>query len=486
MAQNIFMASMYFFVPINKVKHLDKHRIFHPIECTSQFQSVSSICEYCEIEEKHQDFYFNSSITTNIKRERLIKLKVYIFRYKPIATDKKSHPKHFLVIGTGIDKLFEGYNTPINTNDYCDCTDLVMLKQSFYSKHNKSNKYSGLYYPQNDSTIFHREWLNKLVHDFDSEASAVIKFDASITDIRTVALTASQNISDKAKLQAVFEYCYVNSPCLSYNKALDVDVDRLAYGILVGNENFANLPDDFVTSFKRDSYSNNLSERIFAASNSLLYIRTHHPYLDIKKDVISNLSMTIKDLDERTVYELCHSLYIKEELIAIRNQVNMKSKSEIVKEASDKLAYLLNLQLFNFHEADSRANILWGGLGITKLSQETDQYVTRYLTNNRFAYSKKQNRWMGCLTVVTIVIGFLALIVTLWPCQIREHLEEEMQFGDITYSRWKGYLPLLANILILFPIFMFFAKLEIPFNKWLSIKINNFLNYIHKKATEDE
>lgn len=93
---------------------------------------------------------------------------------------------------------------------------------------------------------------------------------------------------------------------------------------------------------------------------------------------------------------------------------------------------------------------------------------------------------MGCLTVVTIVIGFLALIVTLWPCQIREHLEEEMQFGDITYSRWKGYLPLLANILILFPIFMFFAKLEIPFNKWLSIKINNFLNYIHKKATEDE
>lgn len=481
MAQNIFMASMFFFVPINKVK-LSKRYNFKPIECASLFHCVSSTCYYCEVSEKHQGFYFNSVIDSNNLRERQIQAKVYIVRYMP----SHKEAKYFLVVGIGIDKLFKGDGNAINIDDYCDDVDLVMLKQAFYSENNKTIKRSGLYYPKNDPTVFHREWLCKLVHEFDKEPSPIIKFDASITDIRAVALASVQGIADKANLQTVFDACYLRTPCMPYNNVLDVDADRLAYGILVGNENYDRLPDDFIESFKKDSYSNSMSERIFTASNSILFLRTHHPYLNIQKDVITHLDETIEDLDARNIFELCHSLYLKNELESIRNQVKKETRSGIIKEAADRLVYLQNAQLFNFYEADRRVGTLFGGLGVTKKTQDTDKLVNNYLSNKRFSYSKKQNRWIIGLTFATIIIGILALAVDLWPCQIKDYLVEELQYGDIAYPRWVSSLYILAYFVIIIPIFMFFIKLKIPFDRWLAIKIENFLNCVHKRAVGDK
>ena len=481
MAQDIFMASMYFFVPINKVR-LSKSYNFNPIECASLFQSVSSTCYYCEVSEKHQDFYFNSVIDSNNQRERQIQARVYIVRYMPSPKESE----HFLVVGVGIDKFFKGDTNAINIDDYCDDVDLVILKQAFYSENNKAIERSGLYYPKNDPTIFHREWLCNLVHEFDKEPSPIIMFDASITDIRAVVLASVQGITDKANLQTVFDTCYLRTPCLPYNKVLDVDADRLAYGILVGNENYARLPDDLIETFKKDSYSNSMSERIFTASNSILFLRTHHPYLDIQKDVITHLDMKIEDLDARNIYELCHSLYLKNEFESIRNQVKKETRSGTIKKTADRLAYLQNAQLFNFHEADRRLETLFRGLGVTKETQDTDKLVNNYLSNKRFSYSRKQNRWIIGLTLATIIIGTLALAVGLWPCQIRDYLVEELQYGDITYPRWVSSLYILAYFVIIIPIFMFFLKLKIPFDRWLAIKIENFLNRVHKKAIGDK
>ena len=481
MAQNIFMASMYFFVPINKVK-LSKHYTFKPIECESLFQYVSSTCSYCEVSEKNQDFYFNSVVDSNSLRERKIQAMVYIVRYMPSPKEAK----HFLVVGVGIDKMFKENDNAINIEDYCDDVDLVILRQAFYSENNKAIKRKGLYYPKTDPTVYHREWLCRLVQEFDKEPSPVIKFDASITDIRAVLLDSVQGITDKTNLQTVFDTCYLRTPCLPYNNVLDVDADRLAYGILVGNENYARLPDDLIEMFKKDSYSNNKSERIFSASNSILFLRTHHPYLDAKKDFKTHLDMKIGDLDARNIYELCHSLYLKNELESIRNQVKKGTRSGAIKKAADRLAYLQNAQLFNFHEADRRVDTLFRGLGVTKQTQDTEKLVNNYLSNKRFSYSRKQNRWIIGLTMATIIIGILALAVNLWPCQIRDYLVEELQYGDITYPRWVSSLYILAYFVIIIPIFMFFLKLKIPFDKWLAIKIENFLNRVHKKANGDK
>ena len=171
---------------------------------------------------------------------------------------------------------------------------------------------------------------------------------------------------------------------------------------------------------------------------------------------------------------------------SIRNQVKKETRSGAIKKAADRLAYLQNAQLFNFHEADRRVETLFRGLGVTKNAQDTDKLVNNYFSNKRFSYSRKQIRWIIGLTLATIIIGTLALAVGLWPCQIRDYLVEELQYGDITYPRWVSSLYILAYFVIIIPIFMFFLKLKIPFDRWLAIKIENFLNRVHKKAIGDK
>ena len=62
-AKNIFMASMYFFVPLNEPRKFIRRSTFHHIECQSPFLKVSSICSYIELNDKNQTFFFNSTVT---------------------------------------------------------------------------------------------------------------------------------------------------------------------------------------------------------------------------------------------------------------------------------------------------------------------------------------------------------------------------------------------------------------------------------------
>lgn len=177
---------------------------------------------------------------------------------------------------------------------------------------------------------------------------------------------------------------------------------------------------------------------------------------------------------------------MKEELAAIRAQVNLKSKASIVKKAADKIAYLQEFNLFNFHEADQRIAKLLRGLGVEKLSSDTDKLVSTYLGNSRFSYSKKQSKWMKGLTFVTIIIGILALFTSLWRDEIRKHLEGYVYFGDIQYQRWVGYLYFVVNALIVLGLFVFFSKLKMPFTRWLVIRIDRLMQRIHRSAVGEE
>ena len=202
MAQNVFMTSMYFLVPINKPKKSVKESAFCTIECNTLFQHVSARCSYAALDDI-QKFYFNASEDRKNPKERLIQTKVYALKYQPNEKNKKIE-KYFLASGLGIDKVFDGKGSNITIDDYCDAKDLAMLKRAFYSDNHHPTEDSGLYYPKKEPTIFHREWLKRLVYNYDKEPSSDIKFDASITDIQAVGSCNVQGIADTNQLESEF------------------------------------------------------------------------------------------------------------------------------------------------------------------------------------------------------------------------------------------------------------------------------------------
>ena len=465
MAQNLFMTSMYFFVPINKVNKLMLHRragTWYPIECQAIFHDVSAECIYTELSYYNQPFYYNAVIGG--VKDRKVPLKVYLLHYIPSKTERIGSC-FYIVVGTGIDKSFINSDGQV---DACTAQDIVMLKRAFYSESNRIIEKGGLYYPQNDPMIFHREWLERIVHDFDLESDDNIAFDASITEVRAVANTQPFVLSTSGNINDAFNHNYYDAKSDTYDKVLNgIDANRFAYGVSEGNENYAKLPDDIITQFLAHSYSNNDTERIFSNPNKLTFFCTHYPFVNLQEEKNCLLRMNIEDIDARMVYELCHSLFLKKELRKIQSKINSENKPGEVKIANDRLNQIVKIRLFNMNEADNRLKILFSGLGVSNEYDETKCDVENYLRNKQFSYSKRQNR-------ISRAWGFASIASTVLTALLfNDSIFKWLTETNVTINQEK--YPALVGALLLTTSIMYFIWIQYSAitNKlpsWIDIK----------------
>lgn len=487
MAQNIFMASMFFFVPINKVNidTLEKRVAnWHPIECQSIFQNISAKCEYTKIPYYNQPFYYNTALGNNTPKERKVKLNVNILRYVPFPKDNMG-VQYYLTIGTYIDKCFESINNGEDKLiEICNAQDLAMLKRAFYTDSNRNDEKTGLYYPKEDPVVFHRFWLEKIVEEFDLLPDSNIAFDASATSIRAVNSNFTVCPTTAQDVKLAFEKCYYDDKQQSYDKVLDgVNANRFAYGVSEGNENFASLPDDLIRDFLVNSYSNNHSERIFVTNNRLTFFCTHYPYEILQETKECKVSGSITDIDPRMVLELCHCLFIKKKLNDICSQMNDQVQSGKIKRVKDRLNQLLQTKLFNMNEADNRATIIFRGLGIESEQESTRAIVDSYLTSKQFKFSRRRDFWMAFLSVFTVILGILSIMSTIYQCEINHWMKtSSIVMWNVEYKTIK-FLLWLAFFIAYFAWMEYLAiSNKLPSWKQLMIKLDNIINYIHRTA----
>jgi len=297
-----FMTTFYFFVPINSIKKCKirtLERGYSYLQCPEIYQSLSSICCFAELKEWQQKFYYKAYPWKDKKNDKVrqISLKVYLIKYIPSVADDT--PQYFFAIGTGIDKRFSlDEDDPI-----CTEMDLVMLKRAFYSANDKTCNSTGLYFPKQDPTIFHRNWLEKLVKSYDSTPNDVIAFVACITDIIGASVQSDSEFS-------TFEDSFYHSIPQYYNRLLGAHTVSFAYGLIVGNENYRRLPAKQIQSFENTAYSNSLTECTFCVPTNILFFRTHYPFIHIQEEEDCHLHFNISDLDIRHIYIMCHSLYL--------------------------------------------------------------------------------------------------------------------------------------------------------------------------------
>ena len=406
----LFVASMLFFIPIGQPcrKYQNAFKASRSeIKAPAYIQNAGFVCNFLDLcssgLNKTQSFYYeyNRVDGEDIKTiERKITLQPYIFHYNPDKTQKNG--TYFLVIRTTVNKKFED-SAP---NDFCTETDLVMLRQSLL----KSDKEKGAYYPAKDPMIYHREWLNRLVADIegqypDEERSKYISFFNSITEISTVSIDKNkQNDFEK-------EFCeeYYND-VLTEQSYITKDDTRFCYGILTGNENYKRLPDEVVNDVLKKGYSNNITEKTFAATKSIVFFKKHYPFPNV--NVTEREPVKPGDLFFlQYIHEMCGCLYIDRQLKRLRNIFQTK-RSLSIRKGLSSMAGILGTKLFRITEASHRAEYIAQAFGLKEEYERLKERGNILADSIDIKYSRLNNASIMILTILTVIIGAAQIVLS--------------------------------------------------------------------------
>lgn len=399
----LFVASMYFFIPIEKVCRKYQNAFKNSrseIQAPEYIQNAGFVCNYLDLCTSSllqtQDFYFNLE-EDNVDGhrsipQRKITLHPYLFHYNPDRTKKRG--VFYLVIGTSINKKF----SDSQPNDFCSESDLVMLRQALLKSDN-----NGGYYPACDPTIHHRKWLTDLVSEIEGRKLSEnrkkqISFFNSITEISTVSIKNYSN-----DLEKEFSAEYFSDIC--DKEYITKDDIRFCYGILTGNDNYKRLPEDEITSILNKGYSNNMTERTFAVPGSIIFIKKHHPFPKaISKEVTpEHLIFT------QYIHEMCGCLYINQQLKSMRKLFE-SGRPEEIKNGLSIMGDIVGTKLFRITEAAHRTEYIYNAFGLKDEYERLKDRGSFLADSLDIKYSKRSNISIIVLTILTVFIGIIQIL----------------------------------------------------------------------------
>ena len=161
MAQNVFMTSMYFFIPLISLR--EEYRAAwkygkEDVDPPELIRYSEAKYSYCKLEKLNQYFQFDYKNKGN-KIHREVELKVWLIKFSS-ALNKDG--RFYLVVSAGVDKAFydSTSKTPFHTDDICKKQDVIQLKKAFYEKGDK-----GFYYEHDSTRHYFHQWLNKKILD---------------------------------------------------------------------------------------------------------------------------------------------------------------------------------------------------------------------------------------------------------------------------------------------------------------------------------
>ncbi len=402
--QQLFVVSMYFFIPIEKLNAYFEEEIQKSqtrITAPDYIQNAGFICKYLDLSNSgsisNQDFLYKYHEPQNGKLIlRKINLRPYIFQFYPDKTQKNGIP--FLVIGTSINKKFANSSA----SDFCTEQDVIMLRQSLL----ESNGY-GAYFQKNNEIIHHRDWLESIVQEVEGikelneNRKKHISFFNSITEISTSTI----EVKDIKNYEKAFSDEYFRTDIS--NITISKDEKRFCYGILTGNDNYTRVPDYELDTILKKGYSNNHTEHTYAMPKSIVLYKKHHPFPYATKIPVNPESLSLIQY----IHEMCGCLYIDRKLKIARQQLSLSGEPENIKNVLSDLAETLGTKLFRITEAEHRAEYIYNSFGLREEYDRLKERGNLLADALNIKYSKLNNTILLILAILTLIIGITQVLV---------------------------------------------------------------------------
>ena len=406
MVKNVFISSMYFFIPLKRVSadYIEtKERKYEDIKTPhGVHESIFRCAYYSGIEDRKKHFYFNH-------HSQWMKVEVipYILKYQ-INRDSEA-AEHFLITKVDIDKwiptkTISEFKTQLEQK-LCEEEDIVCLKKEFY-ENGENALHESL--DKNDSNT-HKEWAKNLVREIEDDEEREIYFRYSLVNITSEAI----DISIEDQIENNFSAKYYEYPHQEFEKNIVGDYRRFAYGVLFGNDNYMRLHKKELERIIGNSYSNNDTEMTYAGHMTVLFIKTHTPYEHYPEPLPQKHSPSdLRNLQD--VYEICSALFIEKQMENVRNVRNNEINPLDVKIALSSLMEQLNANIFYMRSADEKAHYIYEALGLLKEYENVKKIAELKIEAGNYQITQKTNSDIKWLTYAMFGLGLLQMLCTLY------------------------------------------------------------------------
>ena len=191
---------------------------------------------------------------------------------------------------------------------------------------------------------------------------------------------------------------------------LGADDSKFIYGLLFANDNYLNTPIELVDKLLKSSFSNNIYEKTYANLNDIVVIKTHTQYTYSVKEKTKKKYHIPSFHDVQCLYEMCHILYLKQELASIRDNISKSKTSADIKSALSSLAKFLEMKLFHIEEADGKMDYFYKTMGINSSHSALREFAEPLADSINIRNSQKTNDKIKKLTLITMFIGLIQVI----------------------------------------------------------------------------
>ena len=398
MTQNVYIASVYSFIPLKNVKKEYRKDGYKPIDTPRYELYAKAKCKYKHLE--YQDFYYQYKYKDK-QYTRKVKMQVCLLHYKEEGED--SLGQYYLVVGTGINKVFgDNNNQSYQQENFCTQQDITFLKKAFYCKDKE-----GFFYPLEDPQKYMMyDWLNEKIQKV-SGVNPKNHFERSfIIDVLGVCIDT--NVNDMSALNDRFENMFFDNNNLIEPQKQITCCDHWAYGLIFGNDNYERVPKYQVEKVIRKPFSNNFTDTTYASWNSIVFIRTHNPYPTANKYEGKPFSTELTDVSN--VYEICATMNMKRKLKKIKKMLN-ESNASAIKEALGNITSDIIRRPFGVKELTEKTNYIYEAMGINDDLESLMRIGQLKSEAINIKNTQMLNYIVAALTAATLVLGLLQFFI---------------------------------------------------------------------------
>lgn len=340
--QNILLTSMYFFVPLEKVKQEyimdfeeNKNKIDYPLYA----KHVKDEVFYRAINKFGKDFF----IKLPKYGETPYKVHVNLFLVGYRARQDKEWT-YYVVVGTDFGHLLQTANG--ETSQLVTEHDIISLKIAFTSRERDNIA------PMICDGQAFSVWFENIIRQISDDKYVFLLY-YSLTDIRTA--TIDDNKSGNEVIETFANKFFDNEP-IEITNTLGEDYPRLAYGLLHAHDNYQYLDSKEISEKQKHFYSDLVSERFYSAEGSILFLRTHYPFKYPQNDKHKFLNEE-QYFDFKTlpnILEMCIAVSKNQKLNKWRKIVSQGKEPTEMRKAISDMTKELNKYHFHIYELDNK------------------------------------------------------------------------------------------------------------------------------------
>ena len=406
MAQNVFMVSMYFFVPLKRVSDEVTSKLSFGNKVYNEvFNNIECELSIAALEEK-VPFVLHYKNEHNKQDCKKLRLNAYLLKYRYTKSNEESF---FLSFGTSIDKVFEEscQDGTISQTSILTNKDIIKLKWTFVATGKNGNTdFFGehLCLVTEDTNTTHVKWLERVIKNYELNPISEDLFYYSMTDICGVNIDVNSSLSE---LNQKFSNAYYLNDGKDYLQELGADCDKFAYGLMMANDYYENYSTQTISKFVSQSYFLKITERMYVSSMGTVNIKIRCPYEYPTQKPICHLAHSFTDVFFSL--EFCTVLFSKERLKSIKEKFD-SNDSKTIGIGQVELSQVENEDIFNLEESRQRMECLYSSMGvydeIAKLSRRSLPKAELINLVSKET-EKKENKWLTLINMSMILIQIL-------------------------------------------------------------------------------